>query len=95
MRFREHRGGLSESLATTIELATKEQFISHIEKLARRIVPTDRITITFSQSSYDKRIGWDTYNVCMEGQGVLGMTDGPPPLDWWPKPKFELYLETE
>lgn len=89
MRFREHRGGLSESMDTAVELNDKFHFMLHVGMIARRIIPTDAFTISFSRAGFDERIGWDTYYVILEGQGPIGMIDGPPPFEWWPKAKFE------
>lgn len=88
MKFREHRGGLSESMGTTVELDTKEDFLKHIEKLARQIVPKDDFTVSFEQYAFDSRINWNTWIVMLEGHGVLGIMDGPIPASWKPKIEF-------
>jgi hypothetical protein len=92
MKFREHRGGLAESMATVVELDTKEKFLSHLRKL----IPNNAGTnghVSFEQYEYDERIDWDTYLVRLEGYGVLGMLDGPPPREWWPPINFIYYKE--
>jgi hypothetical protein len=93
MKFREHRGGLAESMATVVELNSKQEFVDHVSKLVRGIVPEG--TVSFSQYSFDSRIGWDTYLVSLDKYGVIGMIDGPPPLEWWPKPEFVFGPEVE
>lgn len=87
MKFREHRGGLAESMATVVELNTKEEFVAHMRKQAERFGVKGEFTLRFEDGSYDERIGWNTVTVVLEGTGVLGMLDGPPP--WFrARPEF-------
>lgn len=88
MKFREHRGGLTESMNTVVELNTRREFCNHIGKVARKFVPENGFTISFSEYSFDTRINWDTYLVVLDGHGPIGMLDGPPPLNWWPPVEF-------
>ena len=88
MKFREHRGGLAESMETVVELDSRGKFLEYFKHLILKS-GFDGGTLSFSEYGYDKRIGWNTYLVCLEGYGVLGMLDGPPPVDWWPPVKFE------
>jgi hypothetical protein len=76
-KFREHRGGLDESLATTVRLYTYPALLKHVRGLlAPWGVRVDKLKIE-SYYGYDDRIGWDTYIVILEGYGVVGFTDGP------------------
>ncbi len=69
MKYRHQRGGLAESMATVIEI---EPTIDALAVMLR--VPPSAVTV--ERYCYDKRIGWDTYLVCVDGCAV-GMTDGP------------------
>lgn len=73
MKYRDHRGGLAESMQTVVELNTEDEFMVHMLK---RTGPKGG-GISFTHQGYDNRIGWDTYNVLLDGQAI-GMTDGPP-----------------
>ena len=79
MRFREHRGMLDESMATTIEVADRAALVEIIR--ARLAVNDFFVTDDMVQSKpygHDKRIGWDQHLVTVTGYGVVGMTDAPP-----------------
>lgn len=66
MKFRFHRGGFDESMATTIE-------VDNIEHLASVLkFPHE---ITFQHCGIDSRNGWDTYYV-IANDCVVGMSDG-------------------
>jgi hypothetical protein len=70
MKYRDHRGGLAESMETVREIEPTIDALAVILK-----VPSSAITVE-KYGGYDERIGWDTYLVCVEGQPV-GFTDGP------------------
>ncbi len=65
MRFRFHRGGLEESLKTTIEINSIEELKSKIGN------PTN---IEFQHCGMDARINWDTYYVIADDK-IIGMSD--------------------
>lgn len=93
MKFREHRGGYAESMATAVDLTTKEEFIAHLGKVVRKYTQ-DAATVRFSDlERIDSRNGWRTFYVILDGSGPIGMIDGPPPTSWWPPIKFERYEE--
>jgi len=71
--FRYHRGGLTESMATTIEIESKKELISILNK---NIFGTDFENITIEPYCFDSRINWDTYIVHLEDYGVIGFTNG-------------------
>jgi hypothetical protein len=80
MRYRHHRGGLDESLETTVEVNTLEELIAHINKdweVWGKVVAE----IKFDHVGMDERIGWDTYYVLQRFQEedtwtVAGFSDG-------------------
>ena len=77
-KFRKHRGSLEDALATTVEVANRDDLLAHV--LADfppwwGSFEPDALEIRFY--CYDERIGWDTYIVTIKGHGVIGFTDGP------------------
>lgn len=86
-KFRWHRGGLDESMATVQEVGSFEELQAIIHAHHKEIWPHMDFTteIKFSYCGPDPRIGWDTWYVLsripeadgnMEDWGVAGMTDG-------------------
>lgn len=67
MKFRWHRGGLEESMATTIE-DTLENILFEIRK-------TNPGEVTSRYVIFDDRTGWDTHIVLVDGSPV-GFADG-------------------
>jgi hypothetical protein len=82
MLFREHRGGLAESLDTEVQLTDRAALVAHVSQL---LDPfgfkfDDRATpIKVEYYGKDHRIAvWkDTYVVTLAGYGVLGFTNAP------------------
>lgn len=79
MRFREHRGGLAESMETMVELPDRAAVIAHIQKLLRsymfEVNDWDIHCHLYSERP-DTRIGWDvTYIVTLDDYGVIGFSD--------------------
>lgn len=76
MKVRQHRGGLEESLATTVSIPPTIEaltlFISSVEDLF-----INSSAIHVEKYCYDDRIWWDTYIITVDGLGVFGFTDGP------------------
>ena len=81
MKLREHRGGLSESMATVIEIApTHEALVDAVRKAMPPGLWGDSSTrVVVSPYGFDARIGWDTHIVTIQGYGCFGFTDGPLP----------------
>jgi hypothetical protein len=80
MKFREHRGGLAESMQTVVEVADHAALLAHIRKLAElwpTFPPVNEKTVQIKPYGYDARIGWHTHIVTLDNYGVLGFTDGP------------------
>lgn len=67
MKYRHQRGGLKKSMETVVEIEPTINALAVILK-----VPPS--TITVEPCTYDKRIDWDTYLVCVEGY-VVGYTN--------------------
>jgi hypothetical protein len=94
MKFREHRGGYAESMETAVDLDTKEEFVAYLGKIAYKHTKAAPATFRFRDTErVDHRNGWRTFNVILDGVGVIGQMDGPPPKEWWPPIKFEFYQE--
>ena len=87
MKFRKHRGGLCESMETTVEIEpTMDALVEHLrvwtrlcgfyseEEIVAGISPE---TLHVKAYGYDKRIDWDTYIVHSDAMGVFGFTNGP------------------
>ena len=77
-RFREHRGGLSDSLDTTINVANRGELVDYIQRTlgcwGLDINPED---VEIAPYGYDSRINWDAHIVTVKDYGVFGFTDGP------------------
>jgi hypothetical protein len=69
MKYREHRGGYTESMATVREIQPTVNALAVILR-----VPPSAIEI--KPLCRDGRNGWDTHMVTVEGCAV-GFTDGP------------------
>lgn len=77
--FREHKGGIIESMKTAREFDTKEEMLQYIydihkkyaESLGRKepYFDIDDIVIDESDVCYDDRIGWNTLLVCVKRYG--------------------------
>lgn len=79
MKFREHRGGLKESLATCVELPpTRAALAAHLKPWLEPLrVPVSEAALHIHYYAYDDRIQWDTHIVMLDGFGPVGFTDGP------------------
>lgn len=78
MRYRDHRGGLDESMGTVVVmLRTMDALVEHLNTkeyfLNRKIVADD---LEFHVAGFDDRTGWNTVWVKLKGFGVLGCIDG-------------------
>lgn len=80
MKFREHKGGLGESMETVVELADHQALLEHLRKLLEpwpSAPPVTEKTLFIKPHCFDQRNQWDTHIVFLAGYGVVGMTDGP------------------
>jgi hypothetical protein len=78
MKFREHRGDFESSMQTVVEVQSLTELTDHINKLLAPYVVSfskDKVKIT-PYVTLDKRNGWNTYIVTIDGYGVIGFTDG-------------------
>jgi hypothetical protein len=69
MKYREHRGGYKDSMATVLEIQPTINALAVILK-----VPP--LAVVVKPLCFDSRNGWDTHMVAVEGCAV-GFTDGP------------------
>lgn len=71
MKFRPHRGGLSEAMREVVELPDRAALVAHLAKnLARwgyRLTDTD---MRVSPFGFDDRIKWDTHVVTIRNKKV-------------------------
>lgn len=74
-RFRFHRGTLEESLGTTIEIADREQLAKAVQGASLLHERIDIDTMSMRYHGMDKRTGWDTWVVLVNGH-VVGHADG-------------------
>ena len=79
MRYRDHKGGLAESLNTTRNVYSKMELLNYLNE--QYYAWSEGITeLKFEHVGMDKRIGWSTYYVLIKLQGqdnfsVAGMSD--------------------
>lgn len=67
MKYRDHRGGLDDSMATMVEIQPTLAALAHHLK-----VPANSIRV--ESYVYDDRIKWDTHIVLVDGR-PRGFTD--------------------
>lgn len=78
VRFRSHRGGLEESLKTTVELNTLKELVDHLNEALFGMARMDNITFKRLEPLSDLQIErghWQRYMVLMDGRPV-GVSDG-------------------
>lgn len=79
MRYRDHKGGLAESLNTTRNVYSKMELLDYLNE--QYYAWGEEITeLKFKHVGMDERIGWDTYYVLIKSQGqdkfsIAGMSD--------------------
>jgi hypothetical protein len=77
MKFRQHKGGLEESMATVVELKNRDELTGYIRGLLYSWpsvkADAELISVELYEGNGDPRIGWkEVYIVTLEGYGVLG-----------------------
>jgi hypothetical protein len=78
MKLREHRGLLTDSMETCIEIEpTRDALESAIKESLLYFFHFEKKNIHVEPYGYDDRIKWDTHIVTIYGYGVYGFTDGP------------------
>lgn len=75
MKFRPQRYTLDEAMKEVVELPPTRKALSKHLSTDYYQAPAEDITVE-KYGSFDKRIGWDTYVVCVRGSAI-GFTDGP------------------
>lgn len=88
VRFRLHRGGLVESLATTVSVESLNDVLEFIDEFHPFTVgygckKVDELFCEFYGN--DARIGWETYAIKNPSGHIIGFSDGP--LEWVDKNK--------
>jgi hypothetical protein len=79
MKIREHRGLLDEAMSTCKEIEpTMESVIDQVLSSLPCFLHIKPEDIHVEPYGYDKRIGWDTHVVVVDGYGVYGFIDGMP-----------------
>lgn len=73
LKFREHRGSLSESMNTIRSVSSKKDIA---EICNNKFITFEAEKIEITPYCYDARIRWDTHIVTYQGYVVLGFTDG-------------------
>lgn len=86
VRFREHRGGLEDSLSTTVQVLDRAELVALIarkwEPLGITVCDADVEVKPYVRGSWkaDDRGGWaDLHIVTLVGHGPIGFTEGPVP----------------
>lgn len=77
IRYRDHRGGLAESMATERQFENGEEVKAHIR---RELYPWEVDTSVIDAAFYavDKRIDWkESWIITIPGYGIAGWVDGP------------------
>lgn len=84
IKFREQRGGLTESMETIVEIEpTHAALVEHLQKLFSSTGEdiTKESVISKRYGEFDTRIGWDTYVVLLKKSDgydwIMGFHDGP------------------
>lgn len=76
MLFRYHRGGLAESLETTINIKDKQELYKILQDELKRWNFFFNIEdIECIDYGYDNRCNWQTYLISIKNFGVVGMTN--------------------
>lgn len=77
-KYRDHRGGLAESLATMVVVDSRAELVEYLRRaLSPFFVSVTPDKVKILPYCVDARIGWDTHIVTIDGYGVAGFTDGP------------------
>ena len=80
MKFRLHRGGLDESMATCVEIDRSKAALAAVIARDMAVAFEGPRTVTAEDVSleyygFDERINWKTWVVLVRGFGVVGFTD--------------------
>lgn len=80
MKYRDHTGGLKESMETKREVNSLSELKAHLQSKYDEKVFGKILEIKFEYSSFDSRTGWDTWYVMIKTESqkgfiVAGMSD--------------------
>lgn len=74
--FRPQRGSLAAAMAEVREIADRADLVAHLaETHSDQAVEITDATVRVEPYGFDKRIGWDTHLVTVEGWGPAGFTN--------------------
>ena len=78
-KYRDHRGGLIESMETTQEFNNKDSLLEYLQSILDDCFSghLDSSNVKIEPYCFDERVGWDCHIVHLEGWGVFGFTNGP------------------
>ncbi len=76
-KFRQHRGGYTESMATAVDASTLADLERIVGEFLAGPSTKGRITVRSYSRGYDPRNGWDTHLVMLDNN-VVGFSDGMP-----------------
>lgn len=77
VKYRDHRGGLAESMATQQEFKDRAGLVEYLRQdLAHYGIMVSDADVVIEPYAQDDRIDWDTWIVTVKGVGVVGFTDG-------------------
>ncbi len=78
MKFREHKGNLTDSMETVVDVADRKALTtllrSRLEFYGFTFSDEDLMVKPYR---FDNRVNWNTHIVTIEDYGVVGFTDGP------------------
>jgi hypothetical protein len=69
---------LDESMEYVLEFSSREELVAFLAKEWRAWKEDSVVTVEKYGVGIDKRIGWDTHLVCVDGRAAL-FSDGPMP----------------
>lgn len=77
IRYRPHRGSLAAAMEEQQEFSTADKLLDFLQSEYYDWVrkPLHAKDIKVEKYCYDKRIGWDTHILSVEGYGVIGWID--------------------
>lgn len=80
LKYRDHRGGLDESMKTVQEVVSVQEIKNHLNRKFKSF-GKEVEEVKFEYAGFDERVDWDTYYVIVRLSGeketwVIGMTNG-------------------
>jgi len=80
MKYRDHRGSLSDSMNTMRDVNSIDEIKQHLNEFYNPF-GKEVVDIKFEKVGFDDRVNWDTYYVLQKLKGekeftIAGMSDG-------------------